>query len=454
MKVWAMSPRIGKHDNCRRLGSGYTPKLRETFKNMEIPDKETGWFFAGQLNNKRRQDCAKWLKNYEKGEFIGTQGFTQGIDQEEYFKKLADAKIAPCPSGIHTPDTFRLFEALESGCIPIADEVCDEYIPEVGYWGWFFEEQVPFPVIRNYEGIQDYIRKLLPDWKNKGNKVFAWWMKKKREMAYNLRNDIKQLSGIDFEDNITVIIPTSTIPSHPSTEIIDQTISDVRKKLPNSEIILMFDGLNEHYADRKDVYEEYIRRTLWKCNFEWKNVLPLIFDEPSHQVKMTREALKYVKTPTILFVEQDAPICPDPEFDYSFNELVKTIESGQAQLVRFHHEASILESSKHLMIGNIEMVNGVPMQRTIQYSQRPHLASTAFYRNMLDFYFSKDCYTMIEDVIYGKVIEDYEKMGMQGWFQWRLWVFAPSITGEGNWKRSYTTDGRKEDKKYDEDFRK
>ena len=29
--------------------------------------------------------------------------------------------MIPCPSGPATPDSFRLWEALEAGCVPIAD---------------------------------------------------------------------------------------------------------------------------------------------------------------------------------------------------------------------------------------------------------------------------------------------------------------------------------------------
>jgi hypothetical protein len=55
------------------------------------------------------------------GTFIPTKGFTQGDPHDLYYRQMADAKVAPAPSGPETPDSFRLFEALESGCVPIAD---------------------------------------------------------------------------------------------------------------------------------------------------------------------------------------------------------------------------------------------------------------------------------------------------------------------------------------------
>jgi len=455
MRLWVMSPRPERHSKdkygheIRRLGSGYTPGQREYLQSQALPNKELDWFFAGQLNHKRRHLCAAALDSVPNGILKGSTGFGQGLPQEEYWKYLADAKLAPCPAGGHTPDTFRLFEALESGCFPIADEVTEVMKYDLGYWEWFFGEAIPFYPLTDYNGMKDYMKNILKDWKHLSNKTFAWWIKMKRQMAYNLRQDIRDVSGIDFDDTITVLIPTSTIKLHPSTEIIDQTIQDIRAKLPEAEIIIMVDGLNAHFSDRKADYEEYTRRLIWKCNVEWKNVLPLVFDKPTHQVGMAREALKIVKTPTILYVEHDAPICSDVEFGYSWDELVKTILEGTANVVRFHHEARILPEHEELMIGPVEYVNGVPMRKTMQWSQRPHLARTEFYKQMLYQYFAPDAFGMIEDHIYSKCLIDCREHGMMGWYNWRIWVFHP----EGdNIKRSYTVDGRQDDLKYDEEY--
>jgi hypothetical protein len=94
---------------------------------------------------------------------------------------------------------------------------------------------------------------------------------------------------------------------------------------------------------------------------------------------------------------------------------------------------------------NPDLEGGTPMRKTMQWSQRPHLASTAFYRQMLDRYFHPDSLTMIEDVIHGAVIEDCRKDSIMGWYSWRLWIYHP----EGNIKRSYHLDGRGDDPKYE-----
>jgi hypothetical protein len=75
----------------------------------------------------------------------------------------------------------------------------------------------------------------------------------------------------------------------------------------------------------------------------------------------------------------------------------------------------------------------------MQWSQRPHLASTAFYRQMIKNYFNPKSRTMIEDVIHGVVIESCRKDAVMGWYSRRLWIYTP----EGNIKRSYHLDGRR-----------
>ena len=65
-----------------------------------------------------------------------TDGFHGGMDKPEYAEALSDAKIAFCPAGAISRETFRFYEALESGCVIIGDT-----LPKL----WFYEPLVFFP---------------------------------------------------------------------------------------------------------------------------------------------------------------------------------------------------------------------------------------------------------------------------------------------------------------------
>lgn len=240
---------------------------------------------------------------------------------------------------------------------------------------------------------------------------------------------------------ITVLVPTSPIPSHPDTRIIDETIASIRAHI-GSEIIIMIDGVRPEQEHFRKNYQEYIRRVLWKCNNEWENVTPLLFEEHTHQANMTRKALLYVKSPLILFVEHDTPITPDREIP--FPKFVDALTSGKANLIRLHHEALVLDVHRHLMIGEPED----NLWATFQWSQRPHLATTEFYQRILADYFPPEARTMIEDNMYGKLEEAYRNRGRAGWNEFKVWIYTP----EGDIKRSYHLDGREGLPKWEETF--
>lgn len=242
---------------------------------------------------------------------------------------------------------------------------------------------------------------------------------------------------------ITVVVSTSPIPSHPDTRIIDETIASVLHQLSDAEIILMHDGVRPEQDDRRADYETYMQRVLWKADHRWRHTLPLIFDEHLHQAVCTKRALEHVQTPLILFCEGDTPLT---DGDIPWDAIADTILNGDANVVRFSHEASILSVHRHLMLDTEpQKVRGVPMTRTIQWSQRPHLASTAWYRDLLDRYFPGDERDFIEDKVYGRLIAAYQRDGDMGWMNWRTWIYTPP----GDIKRSYHTDGRAGEPKFD-----
>lgn len=455
MIIYVMTPHIGKHEKADRfIVNGWPTGTREILRQYadESNERPLTWFFAGQNTHKRRKACVAQLQRMENGKLIETPGFTQGVPHDEYFKYMASAKIVPCPSGAVIPDSFRMYEALEAGALPIADGLSPSGKSK-GYWNFLLdEEELPFPVLEDWHELPGTVAYFFDTFPKSQNKAYAWWQMFKRNMVYNLEDDLHHLRGTKPafdapDDRITVLVPTSPIKRHPSTEIIDETIAAIRSKLPEAEIIIMIDGVREEQEHYTGNYNEYIRRLLWKTNFEWHNVVPMLFQDHHHQAAMTREALKVVRTPIIMFVEHDAPITPDCDFEWQ--GLTDAILTGEANMIRFHHEAKIQDAHWRLMLDKKPvMVCGVPMMRTAQWSQRPHLASTEFYRTIIDKYFRPESRTMIEDRVHGVTELKYVKRGKAGWNPFKIWIYTP----EGNIKRSYTTDGRGDDPKYDDKF--
>ena len=233
------------------------------------------------------------------------------------------------------------------------------------------------------------------------------------------------------KDNVTIIVATSIIPSHPDTSILDETIDSIRNHFPDNEIILQVDGLRKERLNRKDDYDEFKSRILWKCLHQWKNVLPVIFDQHSHQTNMMKETIDLVQTAAMIYVEGDAPLTHDIEIDWQ--KCLDLLEYEKANTIRFHFEASIPVEHEHLMFG---LEDG--FMKTTQWSQRPHLSLTKYYREVV--LPACDERTFIEDKFHGVVQDD-------GWDKHKLWIYHP----EGSIKRSYHLDGRAGTRKFTQD---
>ena len=435
MKIWVQSP----HENNPRFADqyfpiGYTPVTR---LKIDEPEKTLNWFFAGQDTHSRRHKCVASLANANKGKLVRTKGFTQGIPQEEYLDFMRQAITVPCPSGAVIPDSFRLYEALEAGCVPIADSE-DPQGSSRNYWRFLFDQDdLPFP-ISDWDNTKDLIEHFDGAYPLRNNFCFAWWQQYKYRLKRQLQKHIWELSGKPKLDATTVLIPTSPISAHPSLDIIQETINSVRHYLPKTQILVMIDGLREEQRHYRERYKDYIWGLLWWIN-QQPNITPVLFEEHQHQARMTRKTLELVDTETIFFVEHDTPIVTDCEifFDTIFDALKTDYD-----VVRLHHEARIHPEHEHLMVDL--QVKDKPFLKTAQWSQRPHIANTGYYRRLLA-NIHEDSKTMIEDAIHGITQEKFLKLGYPGWLQHKIAIYAP----EKNLKRSYHLDGRGNDPKYE-----
>jgi hypothetical protein len=441
MAVWVQYPRQADRAGAY-LPVGWPGHFPPLLTGTERRDNR--WAFAGQVNHRRRKELVSVLRHLDDGVLVESPGFTQGLGHREYAALLAATEMVPCPSGPQSVDSFRVWESLEAGAVPVVDSQRPDpggwLIDSSWLWGLVLGGQVPFPVIDDWASFPD----LDPEVGERA-RLSAWWAGWKRSWCQRIGSTVHRLSGVAPEtEPVTVLIPTSPIASHPDTAVIEETIASVRFWHPTAEIVVMCDGVRpeqEHYRAR---YEEYLSRLCWLAHRD-QRILPVIHDEHLHQVEMTRRALDLVSSPLVLFVEHDTPLVTDEPIDWA--PLVEAVRSGAADLVRFHFESGVHPEHEHLMLDDKPKdVRGAPLLRTVQWSQRPHLASAAFYRRLLRDEFPEGYVGMIEDHLHGVVHNAWREFGLAGWDRYRLWMYAP----EGNIKRSLHLDGRGDDPKWPE----
>lgn len=436
MTVWVMTPHFERHEypeGTRFLGEYYPPQAREHLKAAGF--RETRRYpcsFSGQDTHERRHELVEAMRQAPDYYLNTTAGFTQGLGHEDYYRLIADSIVVPAPSGPVTPDSFRAYETLEAGGVPILDGRCPVEQDGRRYWDAVLGADHPLPVVMDWATLHTHVEAIVEDFPQTNNRVYSWWQLHKRSQRRAI------LQGPDWRDNeITILMPTSPVPSNPSLDKITQTIESVRFHHPFADILILCDGVRPEQQERKADYEMFLQRLLWKANFEWTNVYPIISRTFQHQANMTRLGLEYVTTDLVLFVEHDIPLVTDMPIDWDgINRLVR---SEDIDILKFSFEAMGIHPEHEHMALDREIVNlhGVPVRRTVQWSQRPHVARTDYYRHIIREWFPLSSRTMIEDRLHG-VAQDFPD-------QFRLASYMP----EGSKVRCFHIDGRETDEKYD-----
>jgi hypothetical protein len=192
INIWVQNPHPGRHDQYHKIGTGYPPQA-SLISDM-TPDKTLDIYFSGQITHSRRKEMYDILLAYEaENDHVlidRTRGFTQGATPPEYYRRMVSAKITPAPCGAVIPDSFRLFEALQSMSIPIADEKNSSGTIN-GYWDWLFGEDTPFPKITEWDRFFGLAPELLNEWPSNIHRITSWWMGWRREFAYKVCNQLE-----------------------------------------------------------------------------------------------------------------------------------------------------------------------------------------------------------------------------------------------------------------------
>jgi hypothetical protein len=240
-----------------------------------------------------------------------------------------------------------------------------------------------------------------------------------------------------MQQDLSVLISSSPILSHPSTSIIDETIASVRYHLPDAPIFLMLDGVREEQKDYTERYLKYIMNLVGKALFEFKNIKLVPFLEFTHQAGMAMKTLEMVDTPLILFLEHDTPLVERP---INWMMLRHAITTGDANHIRLHYDEEIHPDHQHMILGKLTP----NLIKCCQYHNRPALANADWFRGLLAANFTENSRSWVEDKVYSPI-------SCAPWENYRLTIYDPEGTGQ-NMKRSRHTCGRGDDHKYDPIF--
>lgn len=222
--------------------------------------------------------------------------------------------------------------------------------------------------------------------------------------------------------------------------MVAETVSSVFERFSEAEVMITCDGVRESHEHRRRDYARYVR-DLRDLYWDDERVTIEVHDTPRHQSGMLARVLPNVRTKLLMYVEHDCPLTGEVPEDL----IAWAIMAGEADVVRLYPFTRIEPEHEHMMLEPTVTWDGLPVRRTWQWSQRPHVASIAYYRSVIEPMLDDARPRFIEEMMASVCSTAFVEWGMLGWYRHRLVIYEP----EGdNIQRSLHTDGRGEDPPY------
>jgi hypothetical protein len=200
------------------LGWGDGMPQRSAFKS--VVNRRYVWSFLGNQKAASRPEMLRALRQIEP-QFVhayttGAVG-AQKMPPSEYHALLDDTVFAPCPMGNAMLETWRFYESLEAGCIPLI---------EARPWMHYHERLLgphPIPAVYSWSQAASLIKTLSKDpvqLEALQQRIANWWMQYKQSKRSAINRFISEKIGTREGKLSTRRIP-STSPMWPVRRTIE-----------------------------------------------------------------------------------------------------------------------------------------------------------------------------------------------------------------------------------------
>jgi hypothetical protein len=148
---------------------------RPNSKTPEIPFRELHWSFFGTdwMNRSKDMKPLTDAPFSHKCTFFEKWNDPSNLSSAEYTEMMLSSMFVPCPGGMNH-ETFRLYEALESGCIPLMlkTQENEEWfrwisnrVPLLPITNWSDAVRLMSTLMTNQRRIEVYREELLKGWR-------------------------------------------------------------------------------------------------------------------------------------------------------------------------------------------------------------------------------------------------------------------------------------------------
>ncbi len=189
---------------------------------------------------------------------------------------------------------------------------------------------------------------------------------------------------------LTVIITSSLIPSHPSIEVIKQTIESLKfigLKKENSEVLIAQDNHPKRPKKRGPRYGIYMKRLQDYLNQNPDFNYKILKGRPGNRIGLVgnvMNAFKHVKSEYVLIIQHDLPFL-DKGID--INKVMEDMKSNpKMKHVRFNRKRNIprgFDGENKNLFGNEIKANNYTYTSTGGWSDNNHICLASYYRNVV-----------------------------------------------------------------------
>jgi len=174
-----------RNSNVRFLPLGYKAGFSNGEAIRPVTERRYVWSFCGDLNKTTRGSMNQHMTALEPNYLHVTSGWdAPDLLPVEQYRDIMDQSIfVPCGQGFCTPDSFRVYEALEAGCIPIVERTA-----EFDYFAGAYGDH-PMPVIRDWAEAPSLVSAILASGQAPAlaRRCHAWWIGLKAQVTASLR---------------------------------------------------------------------------------------------------------------------------------------------------------------------------------------------------------------------------------------------------------------------------
>ena len=193
------------HKKVYTVGLGYNNNFTnssagEGWNTKRIDERKYIWSFSGTPHGDRGHmlDVFESIpNNYTRR----TKSFDSedGLRCEKYPQLMGDTQFALVPPGQDSMDSFRMYEALEAGCIPVALHRTKQLPLNPSYWHYIFrgEKEMPFIVADTWEEAYDKVADMIlnQDTEKVRCEIQKFWMRHKEEWRSEIKRRLIELAG-------------------------------------------------------------------------------------------------------------------------------------------------------------------------------------------------------------------------------------------------------------------